>query len=268
MTRLIRRLQGVQLHVLPPEGSSSDFPRPPAEIDAAAIRELRARVYVDCGLLRPIAQASTEDADNCGWHLVATRESQLVGCIRLVMFGPEEAEAIPALALANSRCEFSMADRNRCLAAIREQVRVWRGVGGDLFIQVGGLAVLPDRRNSAVAPALCLGSNAFCRSIGCAAGILFASEKSGNVTLYAKAGCLPLNDDAGPLGYLDDSFHRDRMLVMGFDPDRIEPELVEAVEALQAHLLREVAPTATTLNSQQGYARHLPAASGSRDLSE
>ena len=246
MTRLIRRLQGVELHLLAPAGADSAFPAPPG-IDAGTIRDLRARIYVNCGLLPPSPQPSTEDADDCGWHLVATRESQLVGCIRLVMFGLEQTETIPALALANSRCEFSMADRSRCLAAIREQVRVWRSNGGPLFIQVGGLAVLPDRRNSAVAPALCLGSNAFVRSIGCASGILFASEKSGSVTLYAKAGCLPLHDDAGPLGYLDDTFHRDRMLVMGFNPYRVEPELVEAVEALQAHLLRGGVATATPL---------------------
>ncbi len=270
MNRLIRRLQGIELHVLPPAGADRVCPArlPPAGIDAATIRDLRARVYIDCGLFPPSSDPGEEDADDCGWHLLATRQSQLVGCIRLVMFGPEQTEDIPALALANSRCEFSTADRNRCLAAISEQVRVWRSTGGPIFIQVGGLAVLPDRRNSAVAPALCLGSIALGRSIGCATGILFASEKSGNVSLFAKAGCLPLQDGAEPLGYLDDSFHRDRMLVMAFDPERITPELVEAVEALQAHLLDEVAEKAPPLNGERGSRHRQPPICVSSDASE
>ena len=152
MSKLIRRLQGVELHLLPPAGSYSDFPLPPAGIDAATVRALRVREYVDCGLLPTSAKPSSEAADDRGWHMVATRDSELVGCIRFVLFGLEQTEAIPALALANSRCSFSMSDRSRCLAAIWEQTLAWRGIGGP-FMQVGGLAVVRDRRNTAVAPA-------------------------------------------------------------------------------------------------------------------
>jgi hypothetical protein len=146
--------------------------------------------------------------------------------MRLVAFDRSEADDMPQRALASSRAEFSATDRERCLTALAEYAREWRKVGGPLVL-AGGLAVAAHARNSIVAPALCLGCNALTRLLGSASAIVFATEEAAN--LYSKAGCFPLLSGQSPLGFLVDSFHRTRVLVMGADPYRVAAELEETV---------------------------------------
>lgn len=231
MTRFIECIKRLDLRLIAPGGVRSNWPGPNIE----AIRRFRAEIYREFASLPLAGDASIEEADEHGWHLVVMRSTQLVGCIRLVVFQRRDADDVPERLLVNSRCQLSAIDRERCMAALVEYAREWRLVGGPL-VQVGGLAVATHARYSGVATALCLAGIALIRLLGAARGIAFAAEKTGGANLYARGGCVPLLSGQLPLGFLVDSFHRDRILLMRIDPFGLAPELEETVIELRGLL--------------------------------
>ena len=234
MTKLIERIRRLDLRLIAPGNVAVNWPGPNIE----AIRRFRAEIYREFESLPPAGDASIEEADEHGWHLVVMRGTQLVGCIRFVFFHRRDADDVPERLLVNSRCQPSAIDHERCMAALAEYAREWRLVGGPLG-QAGGLAVATHARYSIVAPALCLAGFALGRLLGAARGIVFAAEKGAN--LYARAGCSPLLSGQLPLGFLVDSFHRGRFLVMRYDPFGLAPELEETV--IELHGLLEARMT-------------------------
>ncbi len=230
MTMLVERLHGYDLRLLAP-GTC------PREL-LAAIRQFRADVYGEFSCLPSAGAVSDDSADPEAWHLLVCRAGALVGCIRFVSFDPVWTGDLPTRVLVNSRCEFSAEDQGRCLSALAEYARQWRSAGGP-FVQVGGLAVARSARRSAVGPALCLAGNAFLRLVESAAGVAFAADKTGGAKLYARAGCFPLAGLDGPLGLLDDAYHRDRILVMGIAPYANVPELEAEILELCTALARQ-----------------------------
>jgi hypothetical protein len=245
MTNLIERIRRLDLRLIAPGGVAGNWPNPTID----AIRRFRAQVYHERASLPLASDASADDVDERGWHLVVRRDTQLIGCVRFVFFHRRDADDVPERLLVNSRCKFSATDRVRCLAALAEYAREWRRVGGPLG-QAGGLAVAAHARTSVVAPALCLAGIALGRLLGAARGIVFADEKSAN--LYARAGCSPLLSGQLPLGFLVDSFHRDRVLVMRIDPLGLVTELEETVIELRG--LLEAAMTRPRTGCSHAYA--------------
>ena len=151
MRRFIERIKMLDLRLIAPGGVPSNWPGPNIE----AIRRFRAEIYREFASLPPAGDASIEEADEHGWHLVVMRGTQLVGCIRLVFFHRTDAHGVPERLLVNSRCQLSAIDRERCVTALAEYVREWRIVSGPL-VQIGALAVATHDRYSGVATALCL----------------------------------------------------------------------------------------------------------------
>ena len=226
MTKFIQRMRGLQLRLLRTQGGARACPD--SDFDVDAIRDFRAKAYSECNSLPKAQRLSEDEADEQGWHLVAKRDAELVGCIRFLLYRPDEADEVPIRVTANSRCAFSEQDRERCTEAIAQYVSAWRKLGGPL-VQAGGLAVARQARHSVVGPALCLAGNAFIRSMGGSGGIVFAAEKTRGAQMYAKAGCVPLRIGNTPLGLLEDSFHQDRVLVMSIEPRAVAAELEATV---------------------------------------
>lgn len=154
MNRFMERMGGLDIRVLPPGGEASDRSGARSIED---VRRFRATVYGEFSFLPPTCNAGADDADEQSRHVLAVRDDDVVGCIRLAVFDPDEAHSMPTPALANSRCQFSKSDEARCLAALTEYTRQWSKVGGAL-VQAGGLAVARRARTSIVAPALRLTS--------------------------------------------------------------------------------------------------------------
>lgn len=237
MTHFKERLRNLELHLIGPGiDRSSRIECPTVE----TIHRFRCSVYSEFGSM-PRSDGDASRADEGAWHLVATRASHLLGCIRFHIFHPHEAEGLAARAIANSRCIFSAVDRERCEIAIARYGRRWRASDRPL-VQAGGLAVEAEARGTPVAPALCLAGNALVQSIGATAGIVFAGKKSGSTRLYARSGCTPLQLSDEPLGDLFDRFHDDRITVMGMEPHRrLESHLDSVVVQLGCELAGEFA---------------------------
>jgi hypothetical protein len=241
MSRLLERLKGINLTLLSPPGAGNR----PSQFAVGDISRFRAAIYAECASLPPDHRADADAADQQAWHLVATSGPRILGCIRLIVYAEAQRAAMPRAVLANSQCQFSKQDQATCLAVLEDYGQKWGKLGGPL-VQAGGLAVASDMRRSIVGPALCLAGNAFIRGIGGVTGVVFAAEKTGGVSLYAKAGCTPLQCGDSALGYFDDPFHRDRILVMGISPWSIEADLDAAVVALGGKLDRGAPRLETT----------------------
>jgi hypothetical protein len=230
-TKILDRLQRYELELLAP----ARVARRTLGTTVGEIRRFRAAVYHEFDSLpAQDPEIADEGIDRDAWHLVVRVGQELAGCIRFVVFDQPRALDVPARVLANSRCGFSIDDRDRCLAALQTYLR-GLAVRGGRVVQVGGLAVARCARRSVVAPVLCLAGTAFIRLVASPGGIIFAAEKSGGVTLYEKAGAFPLSHDGSPLEPLADTFHHDRIVVMGAAPWKNAPALEPIVEAL--HLM-------------------------------
>ena len=233
MNRLLERFDGFRLHLLAPDGA--DRRERPSGFTVADVRGFREQVYVEHGCL-PQRPSAADDTDRTAWHLLAMHEERLIGSIRLHIFQPHDADELAAQAVVNSGCRFSAADQRRCETAIADYTAQWR-LGTRVLVQIGGLAVAKERRGTSVACALCLGANAFIREVGGRSGLVFAAGKSGNVRLYARSGCFALIPEDDPLL---DTFHDDRVTVMGAHIHAVSPELDEVIGAL-GQRLRETA---------------------------
>lgn len=230
MSRLIERFDALRLHLLAPCGADDSEP---AGLTVEDVREFREQVYAELGV--PKALSTDTDLDHSAWHLVATQPEQILGCIRFHVFHPHQASRVATQAVVNSGCLFSAVDQVRCETAVAHYTSQWRR-GDQPLVQAGALAVKREKRCSAVASALCLAGNAFIRQIGGTAGLVFASGNSGSVRLYARSGCCALTPEDEPL---IDSFHDDRITVMGIDPHGVAPELDGAIRALGHRLSDE-----------------------------
>jgi hypothetical protein len=76
------------------------------------------------------------------------------------------------------------------------------------------------------------------RLSGSAAGVILAGIKTGGVGLYAKCGGFPLGAGGHSLGWLEDTFHRQPILVMGINPwgnsTKVEPDIIGLMGVLAA----------------------------------
>jgi predicted GNAT family N-acyltransferase len=230
MTGFLERLREYDLRLFAPDEISDST--------LYSIQRFRSGVYQQFASLPPDDLDPVDAADLEAWHLLARRDEAIVGCIRFVVFAPSVGEDLPTRALANSRCQFDEADQDRCLAALAEYARAWRVAGG-AFVQPGGLAVACGARRSGIGTALCLAGVSFMRLVGSVAGVVFAADKTNGAALYAKTGCFPLDTAGRALGLLPDSYHRDRILLMGIAPWTIAPEWEPVIIGLKERLKKQ-----------------------------
>lgn len=214
-----------------------------------SVRSFRTDVYRGFGSLPPVATSAAWDdaADRVAWHIVAKRGPTIVGCLRAVVYQTPFAPDVPDRVVHYSGCAFSQADRKRCLRAIHAFIRTRRASHSPL-IQFGGLAVSARARRSALPIGLCLAATAFTRACGSGGGVFLAAEKSRTETLFRRAGGFRLRSDGEHVAPLDDSSHRDRVVLMGSDPfgnaKRLESVIVRLESAVIGPHVRKEAPCA------------------------
>lgn len=232
--RLITRLQRYEFALVAPCGETRDDSTAVKEI-----RELRSEVYHEFGSLPGRSNESADRVDEFAWHIIVRLEGTLIGCVRCVVFDDPLALDIADRILRYSHCVLSEGDRTRSVAAIRSFVAARRPRSSTL-VQIGGLAVSRRFRRSCVAVGLCVAANAFTRAIGSGGGVMLAAEKSRPETLFHHSGGFRLDIGGEILPPLNDSFHRDRIIVMGTAPFGNTIRLEAVVEHFTASLFREL----------------------------
>ena len=174
------------------------------------------------------------EADEQSWHVVARVDTRLVGCLRVFVFDDATANDVCSRMLVFSGCRLSPGDEHLCEHALRQFAL--RAPTRSPLLQFGGLAVARIVRRSVLAVALCLAATAFTRALGSSGGVLFAAEKCRTESLYRAAGAFRLNGLNGSLPAFVDTFHHDRVVLMGTTPFGNRPELEAVVQHFEARL--------------------------------
>ena len=243
---LLSRLPGVAFLVLAPAAQEVRPPLAAPVIDPATHGELLTQV----ALLRALAgmgQANQvgDGYDAESWHVLAVcgKERGLVGAIRARIYDLRVGHPPAAALFEFSGVRIVDAEASSLVErALTEYIasQVSRSWG---FHQVGGFAVAPGLRGTALAPVLALAMNTLLGLLGLHGGCTFATFEHNVAALDRRVGAAWLSHVNGELPPFYCDRHRSLGQLLATETGRFDPRLANTAAALVERLQAAIAFT-------------------------
>ena len=236
---LLARLPDIEFVVLAPAAGLISPPLAAPVIDPASHRELLGRASslrasVDMGP----AGAAIDSPDTVSWHVLATRfaDRAVVGAIRTQVYDLNGGQPLVASLFEYSGVHIAdpsarqLVERGLAEYVAAQSRRCRR------FYQVGGFAVAPALRGSALGPVLALAMNTLARLLGLRGGCTFATVAHNVAALDRRLGASGLHHDGHELPPFYCAAHQSLGQLLATEAGRFEPRLASTAIALAARL--------------------------------
>ncbi|MBX3306640.1 MAG: hypothetical protein KF751_11385 [Nitrospira sp.] len=243
---LLSRLPGVSFLVLAPAAQEVCPPLAAPVIDPATHGELLTQV----ARLRALAGVGAADGEGDGhdsecWHVLAVRgeDRSLVGAIRARIYDLRASHPRASALFEFSGVRIADDEASRLVErALTEYIdsQVSRSWG---FHQVGGFAVAPGLRGTALGPILALSMNTLLGLLGLHGGCTFATFEHNVAALDRRVGAAGLSHADGELPPFYCERHQSLGQLLATETGRFDPRLANTAAALVERLQTAIAFT-------------------------
>ena len=211
-----------------------------------AVQRLRGNVYLRDGAIQP-GDLTTEGLhqtleDERSWHLMLLdREDRVTSCIWYLQH--ETPASMQNLRVRSCPLATHTTWRAKVRAAIEGDLRRARGesIG---YAEVGGWAVLDQKRCTSEGLMLILATFGLSRMFGGALGVSTATARHSSAAILRRLGLSRLEADGSPVPPYYDPKYKCEMELLRFDTRRSSPRYHAIIEQLKARLT-EVAVVST-----------------------
>lgn len=203
-----------------------------------SMQRLRGRIYLEDGAItRDELSADGRHilkTDEQSWHLlVCSAQGRVLGCTRYLQHnGSVSFNQLRVRTAAVAQCPHW---GPKLRASVEHELGRARAAGFP-FVEIGGWALAPEIRGTAIALSTVLATYAWSHQFGGAVGLSTATERNGSASILRRLGGQPLEWDGAALPPYFDEQYGCRMEVLRFDSRQPAPKYAGLIEALKAEI--------------------------------